>query len=122
MGTDHTELILSPQDALSLIPDLPSVYDEPFADASQLPTQLLMRLRRAHVTVGLSGDGGDELFGGYNRYRLVPALWSGMKWIPKQSSHRHWFSLGFGRCVQMGPLPWADRSIDAGGAAGRQSP
>ena len=84
LGTDHTELVLSPQDALRLVPDLPSVYDEPFADASQLPTQLVMRLARAHVTVGLSGDGGDELFGGYNRYRLVPALWSGMKWIPSK--------------------------------------
>ena len=85
LGTDHTELILSPQDALRLVPDLPSVYDEPFADASQLPTQLVMRLAKAHVTVGLSGDGGDELFGGYNRYRLVPALWSGMKWIPSKA-------------------------------------
>jgi asparagine synthase (glutamine-hydrolysing) len=84
LRTDHTELVLSPQDALRLVPDLPSVYDEPFADASQLPTQLVMQLARAHVTVGLSGDGGDELFGGYNRYRLVPALWSGMKWIPSK--------------------------------------
>ena len=82
LGTEHTEVILSPQDVLRLVPGLPSVYDEPFADSSQLPTQLVMRLARKHVTVALSGDGGDELFGGYNRYRLVPAAWSWMRWMP----------------------------------------
>jgi asparagine synthase (glutamine-hydrolysing) len=82
LGTEHTEVILSPQDVLRLVPGLPSVYDEPFADSSQLPTQLVMRLARQHVTVALSGDGGDELFGGYNRYRLVPAAWSWMRWMP----------------------------------------
>jgi len=82
LGTEHTEVILSPQDVLRLVPSLPSVYDEPFADSSQLPTQLVMRVARKHVTVALSGDGGDELFGGYNRYRLVPAAWSWMRWMP----------------------------------------
>ncbi len=83
LGTDHTELSVTPEDGLRVIPDLPTVYDEPFADPSQIPTYLISSLTRQHVTVALSGDGGDELFAGYKRYRSCETYGQILRWIPQ---------------------------------------
>ena len=106
LGTDHTELEIAPRDALNVIPLLPDLYDEPFADSSQIPTFLVARLARKHVTVSLSGDGGDEVFCGYNRHVKLDRLWRYSRLVPQ--SIRKGFSLAF----EVLPTRWYDRLLE----------
>ena len=84
LGTEHHEEIISELDIMQVIQDLPQMYDEPFGDSSQLPTHIVSKIARKNVTIALSGDAGDEIFGGYNRYTVAPRLWKSVSWIPFQ--------------------------------------
>jgi asparagine synthase (glutamine-hydrolysing) len=95
LGADHTELRIGGADARTLIPRLPSIFDEPFADPSQLPTFFVSQLARQHVTVALCGDGGDELFGGYNRYVYGARMLPRIDRLP--AVMRHWLAAGADR-------------------------
>jgi len=114
LGTDHTELYISSEQAMAVIPRLPHLYDEPFGDPSQIPTFLISELARRHVTVSLSGDGGDELFAGYNRYFWWRRIWNRFRWMPEPLRHfvaKLMTSLpaqGWDRTVQvaMTVIPW----------------
>ncbi len=101
LGTDHTELYITPEEAMAVIPDLPHLYDEPFSDSSQIPTFLLSKLTRQHVTVSLSGDGGDELFGGYNRYSWGRNISRFTGWMPR--GFRKWAAHNL---QKISPLAW----------------
>jgi len=83
LGTEHTELYITPVQSQSMIPKIPVMFDEPFSDSSQIPTFLLSQMTRQHVNVSLSGDGGDELFGGYKRYSSAKAIWRTTGWLPR---------------------------------------
>ena len=83
LGTEHTELYLKPNDVLDIVPQMPDIYDEPFSDPSQLPTYLVMKLVKEHVSVALSGDAGDEIFAGYDRYTYAPMVWQHLGGLPQ---------------------------------------
>ncbi|MCG8403276.1 MAG: asparagine synthase (glutamine-hydrolyzing) [Firmicutes bacterium] len=99
LGTDHTELYVTPQQAMQVIPQLPALYDEPLCDMSQIPTFLVAQLARKNVTVCLSGDGGDELFGGYDRYIVAPRLWDRIGLLPQAGR------LAISKALQSIPVP-----------------
>jgi asparagine synthase (glutamine-hydrolysing) len=102
LGTSHTELYVTSKDALSVIPRLPEIYDEPFADASAIPSFLVSQLTRSHVTVALSGDGGDEQFCGYTRYWATQTMSSGFQRLP--GPLRIWLY----KCLSLIPTPFVE--------------
>jgi asparagine synthase (glutamine-hydrolysing) len=108
LGTDHTELYVTPQEAMEVIPSLPDIYDEPFADSSAIPTFLVCRLARSHVTVALSGDGGDEQFAGYVRYWTTQAMAHGFQrlFLPVRKSMAHILGAIPAGFVERCYLPW----------------
>ncbi len=118
LGTDHTELYVAPERAMAVIPKLSSLYDEPFSDSSQIPTYLVSELAKQHVTVSLSGDAGDELFCGYNRYLMSNAWWHKMQPIPlslRQVASKVLTSVSPGRWNQLAQwLPTASRYANFG--------
>jgi asparagine synthase (glutamine-hydrolysing) len=112
LGTDHSELYVSVDQARELIPCLPSLYSEPFADSSQIPTHLVSKIARSHVTVALSGDGGDELFGGYRRYTWARRIWNSARLAPPALRR------SAGAAMQQVPVPaWDRMSMFAPGLA-----
>jgi len=108
LGTDHTELYVTPQEAMEVIPSLPDLYDEPFADSSAIPTFLVCQLARSDVTVALSGDGGDEQFAGYVRYWTTQAMAHGFQrlWLPVRKSMAHILGAIPAGFVERCYLPW----------------
>ncbi len=95
LETEHTEFIVKEEDILEIVPSLASIYDEPFADSSQLPTILLSKLARDQVTVALTGDGGDEVFGGYNRHIFGPKLWKLLVFMPS------WIKVALAKAISL---------------------
>jgi len=108
LGTDHTEFYVTAKEAIEVIPRLPEMYDEPFADSSAIPTYLVCRLARSHVTVAMSGDGGDEQFAGYVRYWSTQAMAKVFQWLPGSIKEELAFLLGAipSRWVEKCYLPW----------------
>ena len=130
LGTDHREIRVTPTEARAVIPKLPFMYDEPFGDSSQIPTSIVCAVARREVTVALSGDAGDEVLGGYNRYVIGPKLWSRISHVPTQVRavlgeastripDRGWAALswvpGLGRSL----LPFKDKAYKLGPTLGR---
>ncbi len=121
LGTEHTELYVDPAGARNLIPELATMFDEPFADSSQIPVALLCRMTRQHVTVSLSGDGGDEVFAGYNRYVWARALWHKTGWVPRgvrrsaaslvRLCHPQTWTAMMSRVAPALPAPFKERDI-----------
>ncbi len=116
LRTEHTDLYVTPKAAMDVVPLLPAMFDEPFADVSQIPTYLVSKLARQHVTVALSGDGGDEIFGGYLRYSLLRSLWRVVKAVPRPLAR------GLARRIHAIPPHTLDRWLRAAPLPGGMRP